>query len=69
MHIKALGEFERAIATRSLAISCGVTLWITTAWGLAALFMGVPVLPLALAAPLAAGVYAIIRVIFMIRYR
>lgn len=68
-HIKSLREFEQVIATRSLAIACGVTLWVTTSWGLAALFIGVPVLPLALAAPLAAVVYAIVRVVFMIRYR
>ncbi len=68
-HIKALGEFERNIATQSLAIACGVTLWITTAWGLIILFAGAPALPLAMVAPLAALIYAVIRAIFTIRYR
>lgn len=67
--VKGLGEFEQAIATKSLAIACGVTLWITTSWGLATIFMDAPALPLVMAAPLAAIIYSIIRIIFAIRYR
>ncbi|WDI32545.1 hypothetical protein PUV54_04970 [Hyphococcus flavus] len=67
--ITSLGEFERAMATRSLAISCGVTLWVTTAWGLAIEFAGAPGLSLALIAPLAAIIYSVTRAIFHFVYR
>lgn len=67
--IKSLGEFERATATQSLAISCGATLWITTAWGLAVAFAGAPALPLAMVAPLAAVIYSLVRVFFIFHYR
>lgn len=69
LHIMSLGEFERAIAMRSLAISCGVTVWITTAWGLAAMFAGVPALPLVMIAPLAAVIYGLVCVFYFFFYR
>lgn len=67
--IKSLGEFEQAIATRSLAISCGATLWITTAWGLAVMFAGIPALPLVMIAPLAAAIYGFVRIFYFFFYR
>jgi len=68
-HIKGLEEFQQTIAIRSLAIACGATLWVTTAWGLTTLYLSVPPLPLEMVAPLAAFIYAIIRVAFVFRYR
>jgi len=67
--INSLDEFERAMATRSLAISCGATLWITTAWGLAVAFVGAPALSLAMVAPLAVVIYSLVRVFFVFYYR
>jgi len=68
-HIKGLEEFEQTIATRSIAIACAITLWIITALGLATIYMDLQTLPLVMVAPLAAFVYAIIRAVFMLKYR
>ncbi len=67
--ISALDEFERSIATRSLAVACAVTIWITTAWGLVSLIVGVAALPLVMIAPLAALIYSLVRVLLAFGYR
>ena len=59
-NIAALRDFEKAVAVRAIAITSGVVLWVTTAWGLCSLHLGAPELPLALVAPLAAGIYSLI---------
>lgn len=66
--LRNLPEFEKMIATRALAIACAITVWVTTVWGLAVLMMGVPALPLAMVAPLAALIYAVIRAVLMSHY-
>lgn len=68
-YIRNLGEFEQSIAIRSIAIACAITLWITTAWGLTAIYMNTPALPLVFIAPIAHSIYGIVRVFFTIRYR
>ena len=68
-HIRSLGEFEQVIATRSLAIAFGITLWIATAWGLLSVLVGAPALPAMMIAPLAAIVYSVTQGIFMLLYR
>jgi hypothetical protein len=67
--LRSMDELEQAMETRSLAIACGVTLWITTVWGVAGLALGVSVLPLVFVAPLAAAIFGIVRVIVGLRYR
>lgn len=67
--IRAMDELEQAMETRSLAIACGVTLWITTVWGLSTIAFGAPSLPLGLIAPLAAAVFGIVRLLVGVRYR
>lgn len=67
-HISGLGEFERAVATRSLAVACGVTIWVTTVWGIISLILDAPALPLVLVAPVAVVIYSVIRSLFMRKY-
>ena len=69
LRIRALDELGQVIATRSLALACAVTIWITTVWGLLTLIAGVPALPLIFVAPVAAGSYGLIRLAVMLRYR
>jgi hypothetical protein len=60
-HIRGLDELERSIEYRSLALACGVTIFVTTAWGLGGAFLGLPTLPLVFVAPLAAALYGVVR--------
>lgn len=72
LHVKRitqLDELQRTIELRSLAIACGVILWITTVWGVMSIWGGMPELPLVIVAPLAAVVYGIIRTVINLRYR
>ena len=68
-YIMKLEEFQQTIATRSIAIACGATLWFTTTYGILAFYVNVPKLPLVMVAPLAASAYGIIRVAFALKYR
>lgn len=67
--ITELPEFEQLIATRALAIACGLTVWIVTIWGLCVIFLSVPALGLAMIAPLSAVLYALARGILAAVYR
>jgi hypothetical protein len=67
--IRSMDELEQAMETRSLAIACGVTIWLVTVLGLSNLAMGTPAPALAFVAPLAAVVFGVTRAIVGIRYR
>lgn len=67
--IRRMDELEQAIETRSMAMACAATVWITTVWGMLQLFVGAPKLPLVMVAPLAAIIYGVIRFIVGVRYR
>lgn len=67
--ILGLDELEQKIETRSIAVAGGLTIWITTAWGLLAFFAVAPGLPLVFVAPLAGAIYGAVRLAVALRYR
>ena len=67
--IRGLDELEQKIETRSIAVAGGLTIWITTAWGLLAYFALAPGLPLVFVAPLAGAIYGAVRLLVALRYR
>jgi hypothetical protein len=67
--LRRLDELMRALEVQSLAISCGITMWFLTLWGVASFLTPLPDLPLIFIAPLTAGVYGAVRFVLAIAYR
>lgn len=67
--VRDLGEFEQMIALRALAISFAFTIWLVAVLGVCTALIGTPTFALSMMAPLAAGVYTVVRVIIALFYR
>lgn len=67
--LKRMDELEQALEMKSLALSCALTIWITTLWGVVSLLSAIQPLPLIFIAPLAASIYGLARLAFAIAYR
>ena len=67
--LQRMDELEQLLVLKSLAASCGLTLWITTVWGIVSLISAMPALPLIFIAPLAAGIYGLVRLALALLYR
>lgn len=67
--LRRLDELERSIEHRSLAAALGLTVFVVTSWGLFTQLLGAPLFPAVFVAPLAAGIYGLIRAAIAWRYR
>ncbi|MBT8471267.1 MAG: hypothetical protein KJN99_01605 [Marinicaulis sp.] len=66
---RAFDEMERSQELTSFAVGFGAAVWVMAMFGVATSISGTPTPPLAMAAPLAAGIYALARIIALLHYR